>query len=432
MSLIQLVKKSLCHRLFVKIVLCFCLCVIMILHYSSITPLTSTSFITYNYPLASQGKYPNGIRLDVYQIVSEEVLQETIDKSGLHNHLTVNEFKKMISVYAKRTKVPEDGYIATEYGIRINMKEQLNGVRAEGLLKQLFSAYSKHFYQNFTYNQSIFSLPTYTCDIDDYRTLSASFSTKANLLHSYVTTRMSESKSFISEDTGESFSSLQLQINDFNAVILDKYNAYIANYGLNDDYDKFLAETTYKINQMQRIYDENMIGYQVRHESIKDYQTEQSAIVMIPTRDPASEFYMSKTKIGMDYLFDAAIQNMSTANQTLASINSLNNLLQYAKSSMAGGNLYDIKKEADNMVASMTSFIEQLEKTIKKTDDEFIHNNYSNLLLFKVPRLSTMEIYGIKNVFVYAVFFYILMSSISFTILHRKRVQRKEIKHAKL
>lgn len=420
MSVCGQVKKAILRRLWFKIIIAFCAGLLICLHSYSRSSLFASTNVTYNYALASQGKYPNGTRLNVYDIVSEPILKKAILQVGLENTLSWQNLADMMAVEAVQTRIPEDAYIATEYSVSLQMEEPLGGVSARSLLDKVVSVYFSSFNTLYAGNQYVFEATDTNFDGADYREIQAKFKTKCGLMASYVSSRMKENNTFVSKQTGETFSSLSQRINDFSTITLEKYSAYITNYGLSGDYNTFQSEMEYRLAYAHHVYDKFMNQYNVRLAAIDAYQPEQSAIVMIPTQDKNKEFYMSKTKIGTDYLSDVAVEYMEKAKNQLSTINMLNELLDNAKNNLSKRT--GLLATANAITQTLLSELKNLETMVLKTDNDYMATELSNLLIRSDYVPSDTLQYGVKNAFIVFMGTFVILVSISwFTERHRNR-----------
>ena len=433
MKLLEKIINAVLYKIVLKCIICFSVIILICINGATNFVLHANSYITYNYSLAAQGKHPNGTRLNVYDIISEPVLTDVLEKTGLTKELTWQELGKMISVNAINTKIPEDEYIATEYKININIANEISGVYAKDLLNQIMKSYSKYFYNNYVGNQSVFNYTPYEFNKDEYLTVQANASLKAKLLFEYVADRAKTSKDYVSSKTGETFSSLKQRLNDFLEISLEKYSSYINNYGLTKNYDKFIAENNYGIMKKDLQYDRYLLQYDIRLQAIKDYELTQSAVVMIPTKDTDGEFYMSKTKTGVDYISADAIQNMSEAKNQLFLINKSEKLVNNSKKTFTSIELQKIISTADEMVIDIRKSMDELEQLVYETDNDYIKNNNNNLLMIKNISGSTMEEYNIKDaIFISGALFVLLCVLSWYFIKLKEKLANQEKKYAKV
>ena len=425
LSFTKQLSNAIFHRFFTKIIICICVFSFLCLNGFTKSHLQDSNYITFNYPLASQGKNPNGTRLNIYDIVSEPVLTNTINNTGLAGEIQWKELADMLTIRATKTRIPEEEYIATEYQIQLNMKEPIAGIYAEDLLHQVMKSYSEYYYTYFIENQAIFSMVPYAYDPNDYHSILSYITVKYKLLSSYLNTRINENASFISPKTGESFSSLLQRINDFSSISLEKLRAYINNYGLTNNPKQYISEQQYGLRQATSIYDKFMIKYIANLNAIETYKLDQSAIVMIPTQDTSGEFYMSRTKTGIDYLSSTAVEFMDKAKNQAYLINLIKLLIENSTETYNSDNANNIIKNADEMSDFMLTEINELENLIKTTDNDYIQLHQSNFLVVNHYKPSTLSEYNVKNSFVITAIVFIILSLFSYSVIVYKKNKNK-------
>lgn len=69
----------------------------------------------------------------------------------------------------------------------------------------------------------------------------------------------------------------------------------------------------YRLDTSQR---KDMAAHDVRIEAINMYNAYMTRFVLIPTYDVDKEFYMSKTKVGVDYFADEAKEYLESLYRT--------------------------------------------------------------------------------------------------------------------
>ena len=85
---------------------------------------------------------------------------------------------------------------------------------------------------------------------------------------------------------------------------LSSFNAFskgdIIENGIASDRTELIRMLDYKMRMDSLMQDKMMAAYEEDIKGIQMYDTAMSAIVMIPTQDQSMQFYMSRTKTGMD------------------------------------------------------------------------------------------------------------------------------------
>lgn len=227
---------------------------------------------------------------------------EHLYNAGLEDQMTVEQLRKAITVEPTDvTNVSSsENYITTSCSISLQLEEPCQHLTAATLLRIFCGSYKDYFMEHYGENQSVFSctMPDYF-DTEPYLRLK-SLTLRADQLDRYLTARVSENKSYQDATTGNTFLSLSKQIQNVINYEIPRIQAYILRGGLSADVSSLTAMLQYKLQIEQLDYQEQMAYYNSDNLGIGLYDESMSAIVMIPTLDENSEFYMSRTKTALD------------------------------------------------------------------------------------------------------------------------------------
>lgn len=91
------------------------------------------------------------------------------------------------------------------------------------------------------------------------------------------------------------------KIDDFNNVELENYRSFIQEKGISKDPAEMKSTAAVKKIDLGNAYNRQMARYDVNCDAIKMYANEMATVVLVPTDDKTNQFYMSRTKIGVDY-----------------------------------------------------------------------------------------------------------------------------------
>lgn len=420
-SILQALKNKWLYKLFVSLLAGLVFCLYTFGH-------SGTSAVTYlslNYPQALEGQYLNGTRLNMYDVLSDEILERAIEKAGLQNVMTAGRLGEMITVSPRHSSKPEDKYIATEFELDLFMQDRIEGVDANGLLQMVCMAFVETFYGAHSYNQALVQFSLSNLDELDYNEISLMFKTKIDLMANYVNYRYANAPDFVSTETGESFSGLRQQISDFSNVVLEKYSSYVLDNGITKDRSKLQASLDYEQILLKKDYDKFMLEYDVRIDAINSYDTIQSAIVMIPTTDDAGEFYMSKTKTGVDYLAEQANYGMTQAKTIKRRIDSNASRLaiEQTKAALA---LTEPTARIDQMIDEILASISSLEQRVMKTDDDYIRKETAKSLVYRMRIPSDTELYDFKMTALVILGSFLLLTALGWWTDKRSSTRRRK------
>ena len=113
----------------------------------------------------------------------------------------------------------------------------------------------------------------------------------------------------------------------------------------------------------------NLAAHAVRLEAIERYDRDMATVVLIPTRDEKGEFYMGRTKIGVDNFADEADFYVKNATRLQAEIETNNLSISKLLYSQAGeqetrsvdGMITILKNELADLAVSAKTLVEEYE-----------------------------------------------------------------------
>ena len=99
---------------------------------------------------------------------------------------------------------------------------------------------------------------------------------------------------------GENFGDVGTRAGKFKSVTLERLRAYILSNGVSEDREQYISRLGYDNTIKNVSYMKNLAAYEVRLNAIDYYERDMASVVLVPTRDENGEFYMGRTKIGVD------------------------------------------------------------------------------------------------------------------------------------
>lgn len=117
----------------------------------------------------------------------------------------------------------------------------------------------------------------------------------------YVSEKYNENVEYISK-SGVSFGDLSAELSAIKNIDLENYKSYVIQNGITTDKDNLIRQLRYVSTDNSDIYKRKMAEYNVMLEGIGIYDPNTTKITFIPSLDTDNEFYMNRTKIGIDYL----------------------------------------------------------------------------------------------------------------------------------
>lgn len=383
--------------------------------------LLPTVVLKYNFQEAAEGETPNRTRLNVSEVLSEEILQETIDRGNFS--ITVDELRDELSLESEfdESEIDVENIsninIATEYKLVCSPLLAIKGVNPRDFQNLFSDVYYEYFLNTHTENNTILNLEFDDIEGLDYIDLKEYFRVKAQKLYECIAGYGKEDSNFRSETNGETFVSLAEKINNFINIDLERYHSYVLGNGLSNDSGAYQTRMDYQ-NRLQNVeYDKQMATYNVRLEAIKMYDEQMARIVLVPTTDEDEEFYMSRTKIGADYFADEADSALETASSIQEDIKHN----EYSKQQVSKSNVSDAQYEkADQMIEELKQELIDLSEQSKKLSDEYLSYKRNGYIALNLEDKAVWKKLNLLGGCIYTVIFSIVLSSCIVVVYGKK------------
>ena len=142
----------------------------------------------------------------------------------------------------------------------------------------------------------------------------------------------------------------------------------------------------------------------ISNASLKIYDARISGIAFVPTLDSDNEFYMGRTKTGIDNLSKISYQNGKKAAELKKTIDEYRD--KYDKYSEAEASTDEMHDYADGMIADIEKSIKEISESAIKTDNEFITKKNNNYLTVSEPKNYSLPVVSPVK---YAILFFIIL-----------------------
>lgn len=336
----------------------------------------ASASIVLNYEEASKGLNVNKTRMNMYEIKSEDVLKKTLELAGIE-YLQPDDLKNNIivqAVHLKSVREEENSdYIATEYRITYHRNEEITDISTDQMVRLLCKAYKDIFYQKYTQNYDALEMDFSELDNEsgiEYMEIGEWMGIKISEVNRYISMRTKENSTFVSEENQETFYSLQERINNFRDITIEKYNSFVLESGLVKERDNYIRKLEYQKYLLEMDYEKYTKQYETRLAAINMYDNALISMVLIPTINESDDYYMSRTKIGIDYLAEEGQQRNEDAKTTQRQILDIENKLEKIIV-LENESDYD-REKAEEMISSMTEEMKQIKEDVQNFDREYI------------------------------------------------------------
>lgn len=400
-ALIELVLRGLWQHRFVYLtILILVTCSTSLVMYRQ-KARTAKMLVALNYEEATRGLYPNNTRFNISLIKSEDVLDRAIAKAGLEGQITALDMADHITALASNVngmQLPSDttSYkIATTYTITYEKNDELGPrISAKDMLGLIVEAYKEVFYETYTYVEVGIAPDWSECEEQEYMEIGSFFEKECRMLRRFLNTNANENGTFRSARTGETFTSLRQKVDNFITIDLEKYDSYVLQSGLSKNRERYISKLEYE-NFLKNIdYQKFMAEYQNRLHTIDIYDSALTAVVLIPTLDTQNNFYMSRTKVAIDYQATAAESANANGNDTMAVIQKNEYAIRQMRSQTA--NTPSSIATAQSMIQDMKQKLETLIETTKILNKEYVRYKTKNYLTISFEERSLADELSLK------------------------------------
>ena len=400
-ALIELVLRGLWQHRFVYLtILILVTCSTSLVMYRQ-KARTAKMLVALNYEEATRGLYPNNTRFNISLIKSEDVLDRAIAKAGLEGQITALDMADHITALASNVngmQLPSGttSYkIATTYTITYEKNDELGPrISARDMLGLIVEAYKEAFYEDYTYVEVGIAPDWSECEEQEYMEIGSFFEKECRKLRRFLNTNANENGTYRSARTGETFTSLRQKVDNFISIDLEKYDSYVLQSGLSKNRERYISKLEYE-NFLKNIdYQKFMAEYQNRLHTIEIYDSALTAVVLIPTLDTQNNFYMSRTKVAIDYQATAAESANSNGNDTLAVIQKNEYAIRQMRSQTA--NSSSSLATAQSMIQDMKQKLETLIETTKILNKEYVRYKTKNYLTISFEERSLADELSLK------------------------------------
>ncbi|MBQ8074371.1 MAG: hypothetical protein IJ237_00140 [Oscillospiraceae bacterium] len=343
---------------------------------------TASTILSLDYEEASKGLTPNRTRFNIFEIRSGEVMERLIEYAGLEGQITPDELSKCVSVRATHDKSINGNvnYISTSFVIRFTNNGEVAGRTAEGMLSLLCKAYREYFVEHYGFNHSILSFDISDLKFNDEYLMAVDLlELKCSQLENYVHLRSRESKNYQDPDTGITFSALEQQAKNYYAYDLARLRSYIIENGIASDRAELNSVLDYKIRMDRLMHNKLMAAYDEDNKGIQMYDAAMSAAVMIPSQDQTMNYYMARTKTGMDDMAIHADGQLAGAAEKMEQIE----YNTYLAEKLEAGDSDPMKTEKANaMIQEMETSLKKLASDIQTVDSAYTNTKARNYIGF--------------------------------------------------
>ncbi len=278
------------------------------------------ALMTLNYEESAQGLTPNGTRLDLNELLSDEVLDAAITQLGLTDEMTADDLAKMISI-SPRTNgtLPTDEdlesgvfHVSSSYQIDLHMPNKyMKAVSADALLQAVCDCYKTSFYDHNLHHAKILQTEKPDFTAMDYEKAGQYM----NVLLAHMIGYLKNRSSIPSQSDADAveLNSLRENATALLDYDLSTYSSYIWEQGVSRDPVQRAKVLSFFNDALSRSYRQSLENAEMYQGVVAEYNPAIIASAFIPTYNTEREYYMSRTRTGVDDLSEAADRELSDA-----------------------------------------------------------------------------------------------------------------------
>ena len=343
----------------------------------------ATAIMTLNYENSSAGLNPDNSKFNLRFLKGEEVLNKALSATNMEMHITTTELASYIKIKGVSSKPidvnAETKYIDSTYKITLDLpKEYSKIVDAEQMLDAICESYQQWFISSYVVDSKALDINTDDFENMDYSTISSYFDLMALRGKHYLTIKEESTTAFIGSD-GTTWKSLNQELSNLTEYDIATFNQYIWENGIAKDKEQAILRLTQKNKDLYADYDLYMANAQECESAVENYRNEMTSSVLIPTYDADGEFYMSRTKTGIDHISKSIDQYLGDATNIKEKIDLNSDKIDKLENS----EITDTEK-ADIMLENIQNKIMDIFERIKKLDAEYVSEKTSGYVQYEL------------------------------------------------
>ena len=375
----------------------------------------AAAIIGFNYPEASSGLNPNRTRFNISEILSDEILEKAITEGDL-DHVSADDLKRCLQVTplkAGESISTNQVYISTEYQLTYEADQNTKHLDPDDVVTSVAEVYCREFVDANSRKTNAFAMDFSELENMDYLDIVELFDEKAEDISDYAYAMSFEAATFQSETTGETFSSITEKVQTFRDVQLERFQAFILSNGLAKNASQYVAKLKYDNTITHKSYLKNVATHNINLDAIDRYDRDMATIVLIPSVDVDGYFYMSRTKIGVDYFAENAEESMQSASKRQRSMQ----FNDYAITQMQTADQVSAQiAQAEDMLEALKNeyqvFSQLLVDTLADYDKKTV-NNYVSMMVDDSDPLKTEIVKSAISAIIFAVALCVLIIALN-------------------
>ncbi len=215
----------------------------------------------------------------------------------------------------------------------------------------------------------------------------------------YLSDQRKENVTYVSETTGYSYTDLVQKLLNIRDVSIEKLNAYVMINHISKNKKLLLNKHSYLIDTVTRNYNYVNDSSNIVNDTLSEYDGGMTGVIFVPSVDDSKEYYMGRTKTGLDNLVNRAYTDGTLAvgfKKTIDGYKDTYERFQGTPESTRAQN-----QVADEMIKNIRTQLKEVSEKAIATDNEFQNIITNKYISFKMPKEYKLPItYVIKMLMV--------------------------------
>ncbi len=367
--------------------------------------------ISFIYPDSENGRYPDGTRFNIYDLMSEEVLLGTVniynEKTGkipiklsdIENAIVIDE----ITPYGIQTKVQnarnlgqDYSYFANEYRVTVspiqgvykrsfkNLFGIIPDIDNKFLIESLYKSYTRYFMDS---HAEMNIIPKITQNISydgyDYVEIADVFETRINMYITYLESKLRENGSYSSKNTGKSFNDLIAEFKNLNEIKVKNLRSFVSSSKLAKNPEEFINKLRVQNESYNLYYNKLADEAEAARTAMNEYDHSYVENIVITGQNEEVGLYQARPKTAYDTITKRALDVGVSAQAVLKDIEENNRLInEYANTVMSPESQTRLSNVADRLVLEIEQESERLVALADETIADYLDSRCSDYVRF--------------------------------------------------
>ncbi len=403
------------------IVLSAVICTVLFFLYGFLHTLFSTSMVvSFIYPSSEKGQYPDMTRLNIYDFISDEVLEGAVmlyndemgtelEPSDIKGSIVVNEYVSSTlaeKVQTARLNGEDYFYFANEFTITCNPMRKWNSsdfihlfglipnINSKIMSEKLYQSYSEYFMNSHTEMNII---PRLATEIDytnyDYLEIASVFESKINMYIDYLEAKNQENGSFMSKTTGMTFNDLIVELKNLKNLKIENLKGFISASKIAKNTETYINKLRAENENLTLTYNKYQGEADVARMAMTAYDHTFEENIVITGMNDEIGLYQARPKTAYDTITKRALNYGVKATSILKDIEENNRIINiYSTTMLDPAESERLHNVINSMISEIDASCAVLTENANKTVEDFLNEKSNDYLRRSVSKKNYLSL----------------------------------------